>query len=508
MVPSGNTRKSVELPQIPKRSCNILSYGAQGDGTFLNTQAIQAAIDDAHRRGGGTVVIPKGTFLSGSLVLKSGVELHLEEGAILLGSTNRFDYVGLNRWLALILADGQTDIAITGQGTIDGQGRELALNIDALYHAGKMPDMNYNHRRHRPNEPERPQIIEFVNCQRIKISGVIVKNAACWVQTYSLCDHLTIDNIWVDSDAFWNNDGIDVDNCTNVRISNCDVNVADDGICLKSEHADAFCDNVSIVNCRIRSSASAVKFGTASHGGFRNVTVHNISVYDTYRSAIALEAVDGGTLKNIEVSDIYAHNTGNTIFIRLGHRNVDGAVGAARNIRITRVRADVPFGRPDTAYDLRGPGLPFLYNPIPASITGIPGYAVENVTLEDIEITYPGRANKGMAYIPLSRLSAVPENEREYPEFTMFEELPAWGLYVRHVRGLSLKNICLRLKNDDFRPAYVFDDVQALDMDDINVPIFLKEPQVVLQDVRHANVNIGDKNIVQTLKRCSNIQRL
>jgi hypothetical protein len=90
----------------------------------------------------------------------------------------------------------------------------------------------------------------------------------------------------------------------------------------------------------------------------------------------------------------------------------------------------------------------------------------------------------------------------------MFEELPAWGLYVRHVTGLSLKNICLRLKNDDFRPAYVFDDVQHLDMDDINLPRSLQEPQVVLQDVRHANVNIGDKNIVQTLKKCSDIQGL
>ncbi len=492
--------RNVELPRIPEYACSILSYGAHGNGTFLNTQAIQAAIDDAHHRHGGTVVIPKGTFLSGSLVLKSGVELHVEAGATLLGSTNRVDYIGLHRWLALILADGQTDIAITGQGIIDGQGRELALNIDALYHDGTMPEMNYNHRRHRPNEPERPQILEFVNCQRIKISGVTIKNAACWVQTYSLCDHLTIEKLWVESNAFWNNDGIDIDDCTNVRISGCDVNVADDGICLKSEHADACCDNIVIEHCRVRSSASAVKFGTASYGGFRNVTVRNISVYDTYRSAIALEAVDGGTLENIDVSDIYARNTGNAIFIRLGHRNVDGAVGAARNICIRRVRADVPFDRPDIAYDLRGPGLSFFHNPIPASITGIPGYCVENVTLEDIEITYPGRANTGMAYIPVSRLSAVPENEAEYPEFTMFEELPAWGLYVRHARGLTLNNICLRLKDGDFRPAYVFDDVRELQLTDIHLPIAVKEPQVVLQNVQHARVGIRDQRLVHTLE--------
>jgi polygalacturonase len=368
-----------------------------------------------------------------------------------------------------------------------------------------MPDMNYNHRRHRPNETERPQIIEFVNCQRIRISGVTIKNAANWVQTYSLCDHLTIDRIWVESDAFWNNDGIDVDDCTNVRISNCDVNAADDGICLKSEHSDACCDNIVIENCRVRSSASAVKFGTASHGGFRNITVRNISVYDTYRSAVALEAVDGGTLENVDVSDIYVRNTGNVIFIRLGHRNVGGAVGAARNIRILRVRAEVPFSRPDTAYDLRGPGLSFFHNPIPASITGIPGYCVEDVTLEDIEITSPGRANKGMAYIPLSRLSAVPENEAGYPEFTMFEELPAWGLYIRHARGMMMKNIFLRLKNDDFRPAYVLDDVQYLDMDDINFAPSLTAPQVVLQDVRHAAVNVQKRKLLQILEGCSEL---
>jgi hypothetical protein len=262
---------------------------------------------------------------------------------------------------------------------------------------------------------------------------------------------------------------------------------------------------VLIENCRVRSSASAVKFGTASFGGFRNVTVRNISVYDTYRSAIALEAVDGGTLENIEVSGIYAYNTGNAIFIRLGHRNVDGAVGAARNIRIRHIRVDVPSGRPDGAYDLRGPALPTLYNPIPASITGIPEHTVENVTLEDIEITYPGRANKGMAYIPLSRLSAVPEKDGEYPEFTMFGELPAWGLYVRHVKGMNLKNICLRLKDADFRPAYVFDDVRELDMNDINLPRSLQEPLVVLQDVRQAALQIRQKSMVQVLEKCSEI---
>jgi hypothetical protein len=286
-----------------------------------------------------------------------------------------------------------------------------------------------------------------------------------------------------------------------VRITNCDVDAADDGICLKSEFTDTCNENIYIADCRIRSSASAIKFGTASHGGFRNVKIRNISVYDTYRSAIALESVDGGTLENIDIADIFARNTGNAIFIRLGHRNVDGAVGTAKNISIKNVKAHVPFERPDLAYQMRGPALPFFHNPFPASITGIPGYPVENVALENIEISYPGRANKGMACIPLFRLAAVPENEAGYPEFSMFEELPAWGFYVRHVAGLAMNNIYLRLADKDFRPAFVFDDVTNLRLDDINLPRQLVEAPFVLKDVTNARLNIGDESLVKPIEK-------
>ena len=483
---------------------NILDYGARGDGTFLNTKAIQKAIDDAHQQNGGKVLVPAGTFLTGSIILKSGVELHLEEEAVLLGSTNFFDYQGLNRWLALILADGQRDIAISGKGTIDGQGQELALNTDSLIHIGKVEDPHYNHRRRRPNEAKRPQIIEIVNCKNVKVSGVTILDAACWVQTYHLCENLRIDSITVKSNAYWNNDGIDIDNCKNVQVTNCDVDSADDGICLKSETKGASCDSVYIANCRVRSSASAIKFGTASHGGFRNVTIRNITVYDTYRSAIALESVDGGTLENIEVSDIEAKNTGNAIFIRLGHRNVDGKVGVARNIKIKNVKVEVPFEQPDLYYPMRGPALPFFHNPIPSSVTGIPGHRVENVVLENIEIIYPGRANKGYAYIPLSRLSSVPEAEKEYPEFSMFQELPSWGFYARHVDGLEFKNIRLRTKEADFRPAFVFDDVKNLRLEGVDL-LPSRKAQVILNDVSTANIKLENKKLVRTLENCTEI---
>ena len=123
-----------------------------------------------------------------------------------------------------------------------------------------------------------------------------MRNAAAWVQTYDQCKNLHVDSITIDSRAFWNNDGIDIQDSHNVRITNCMINSSDDGICLKSQSADHYCDSIYIANCTVRSSASAIKFGTVSHGGFKNVTIENIKIYDTFRSAVAIECVDGGIL--------------------------------------------------------------------------------------------------------------------------------------------------------------------------------------------------------------------
>ncbi|OFX36099.1 MAG: glycoside hydrolase [Bacteroidetes bacterium GWF2_42_66] len=488
-----------------KPELNILAFGANGDGKTLNTTAIQSAIDNLASKGGGRLIIPEGRFLSGSIILKSGIELHLQQGAVLLGSTNPYHYKGINRWKALILADGQTRISISGKGTIDGQGRRLALNADSLYYIGEMDAKYYNLRRKRPNEYFRPQNIEMVNCKNIHISGVTIQNAACWVQTYDLCENLVLDSIRVISDAYWNNDGIDISDCRNVRVTNSFVNSADDGICLKSHATGHWNDSIYIANCTVRSSASAVKFGTASTGGFKNVKIENINVYDTFRSAIALESVDGGILENIDINNIVATNTGNAIFIRLGHRNTDERYSQLRNVTIRNVKVEIPFDRPDSKYEMRGPDLPFFHNPFPCSITGIPGHPIENVTLENIEISFPGRGNDGMAIIPLSRLKDVPEVEAEYPEFSMFGELPAWGFYVRHVEGLTMKNISIQARDKDYRPAFVFDDVKALKMEKIK----MEEPdsglQMILNKTREANLKVS-KQLVKVLDNCSGVQ--
>ena len=493
-----------------KKIYNIVDYGAIADGKTLNTKAIQAAIDAANSSKGGKVIFPKGKFLTGSIEMKSGVNIYLEEGAVLLGSTNPNDYKAMetegrpvspknddNSQLALVLAYNANNISLSGKGLIDGQGRALALDIDSLYHLGILKDPNYSKGNMRSSETVRPKLFRFSECQNVKIFDLTIRNGACWGLSFELCSNLTITHIALTNRAYWNNDGMDITDCHNVRITNCDVNSADDGICLKSYYPGHFNDSVYIADCTIRSSASAIKFGTASYGGFKNVIIKNIKIFDTFRSAIALESVDGGVIENINIQNINALNTGNAIFIRLGHRNGE-TPGVVKNILIKNVKVQVPFGRPDINYDMRGPEVDFFHNPFPSSIVGMPGHDVENVILENIEIDYPGRASKGMAYVPLSRLDQVPEQEKNYPEFSMFGELPAWGFYVRHASGLTFKNIKLTLANHDFRPAFIFDDVDSLKMEQIKLPDQGKK-EIVLYKTENEHLDNNARRFIKRL---------
>lgn len=487
---------------------NALQYGAVGDGKTLNTDCLQRAINELHAQGGGRLIFPAGRYLTGSLRLKSGVTLYLERDAVLLGSTSPYDYPHFKPESdlkvnddhfnqALIYADGAERIGIMGYGKIDGQGRELALTIDSLHHTGELVDPHYNTYRKRPNT--RPKLFYMRRCRQVEIKNIEACSSAAWGLSFELCSQLTLDSLRVENRAYWNNDGIDISDCKDVRISNCSINSADDGICLKSHNRDAWNDRVSISNCHIISSASAIKFGTESMGGFKNVTIDSIWIKDTFRSAIAIESVDGAEIENVQVSNIHALNTGNAIFIRLGHRSGDKP-GYLRNVTVKNLYVEVPFGRPDINYDLRGPAVTFFHNPFPCSISGIPGHDIENVTLENIEIVCPGRASKGMAYMPLSRLEDVPENVKGYPEFTMFEELPSWGFYVRHVKGIQMKNIRLHLEADDFRPAFVFDRVSGLSLTDFVFPETKKRAQVVLRKSRLQETDANVKEQLYTVE--------
>ncbi|WP_420399227.1 glycoside hydrolase family 28 protein [Flagellimonas sp.] len=500
-VPNSEHVESIAyIKKTNDQEFDVTKSGAVGDGNTLNTDALQALIEKAAQKGGGTLVFPEGSYLTGSLEMKSNVSLYLMEGATLLGSTNPYHYTEIvmegrpqspkkddNSQMALLVAYKANNFKIYGQGKIDGQGRELALSIDSLHHTGERIDPKYNYRRMRPNETARPKLFRFSSCKNVDILDLSLYNGSCWGLSFELCENLKLDNLKVVNRAYWNNDGMDITDCKNVEVTNCDVDSADDGICLKSYYPDHYNDNIYIANCTVRSSASALKFGTASHGGFKNVNIENIEVFDTFRSAIAIESVDGGVIENIKVSNIVAKNTGNAIFVRLGHRSGENP-GIVKNVHIKDIKVEVPFGRPDIDYDLRGPEVDFFHNPFPSSITGIPGHKVEDVTIENVEINYPGRASKGMAYVPIGRLDQVPEQIKKYPEFSMFGELPAWGFYVRHASGITFKNVLLTLDDKDYRPAYIFDDVDSLNLGNVSIPsathkqIVLKNTQLVKQD--------------------------
>lgn len=452
---------------------NVLDHGAVSDGTTLTTSAFQVAIDQAHDSGGGTVTVPAGQYLCGAIVMKSGVELHLEEGATILGSTNPDDYFVINRWKGLIMADHASNISITGSGTIDGQGAALALRIDSLFYAGEIDSSDYEFRERRPKAPLRPQVIEFVDCQDIVISGITIRNGASWVQTYYNCRNLLMRGIRVESTSYWNNDGVDLVNCQNVLVSDSYFNTSDDAICLKTytykQDGTEYCDSILITDCVIRSSASAVKIGTASYGDFTNITIRNIKVYDTFRSAIALESVNGGSIKHVLVENIQATNTGNALFVRLGKRSKKWDPGVITDVTIRNMQVEVPLIQPDQNYELRGPALPFFHNIFPSSIVGIPGHSIEDLTLENIQILYPGKGNPAYANMPLWRAEQVPEEIAAYPEFSMFGELPAWGLYLRHVKGLTLRNIQLSIEHPDYRTAIVGEDVEQLQVSGLDI---------------------------------------
>ncbi len=486
-----------------QKDYNIISYGAKSDGITNNVYAIQKAIDDASSSGGGRVIVPRGRFLSGVIHLKSNVTLYVHDEGVLLASFNRDDYGPSQNASAFIVANNAKNISIQGKGMIDGQCDLLIHDIYQKLIAGELHDNEWKvfnpwHQR-RPGESNRPKLIDLENCTGVIIKNIHLQNATDWVEDYKNCENVIIDSIDVFSNTYWNNDGIDITDCKNVKITNCNINCADDGICLKSEDRDRRCENIYVADCRVRSSASAVKFGTASKGGFKNIVIKNIDVYNTFRSAIAIETVDGGALENVYVNHIRAVNTGNAIFIRLGHRNKDSVYSTLRKVYISDIKADVPKGKPDKGYPMEGPELkypsdfqfdtivhyksaspwnnsgvdssavPYPHNIFPSSITGIPGHPVEDVTLDNIEITYEGGGSKKINYFPLDSFNVITEAIHDYPEFSMFGEIPVWGLYVRHVKNLTLKNIKLINKKEDYRTSVLINDVQKISLEDFIV---------------------------------------
>ena len=451
--------------QLMAKDYNASMFGVRSNGTTLNTNSIQKGIDYISENGGGRLVFYVGRYLTGTIYLKSNVTIQLEEGAILAGSVNPFDYEMNYNWTALIFALDQENIGITGKGVIDGQGFEVAYNLVDMIHKGIVNDpLKYD----RPRETIRPQNIYFRRCRNIVIRDIMLKDPGSWNQQYDQCRNLVIDNITVDSKSYWNNDGVDIVDCDSVIVSNSYFDAADDGICLKSHSADFICQNVYIYNNTVRTSANGIKFGTVGRGGFRDIRIVNNLVFDTYRSALTFAAVDGGIVENIVVDSLRSINTGNVIFLRIGERS-GNKKGRMNNVRISNVYAEVPATKPDAGYNYEGPVEDLPRNISPSSIVGMPDAMIEKITLKNIEIHYPGGGNPNYARVGLDELDKVPELAANYPEFSMFRELPAWGFYIRHAMNITFENVRLICDKEDYRTAVVLDDVHGASFNELKV---------------------------------------
>ena len=467
------------------REFDIRQYGAVGNGTTLDTAAIQQAIDAAAADGGGTVVVSQGTFLSGSIILKSHVTLRVDQGATLLGSPRRANYRRLN-FHGLILADKQEEIGICGKGIIDGNGKQLVADTMRLLAEGKVRDSEPENHPY-ASVGERPVIINFRNCRKITVRDITLRESACWVQDYVECTDLLIENITVRTLAAITNDGIDIDGCSKVVVRGCDIDAEDDGICLKS--SGQVCEDVLVENCRIRSTCNALKFGTASVKGFKNITCRNLEIYDTYLSGIALEIVDGGLMENVNISKVKITDTNNPLFIRLGQRNSKSTAGVIKGVNLSDITAEIP-NRPRRAMNK----FPEFWRHqcttlITASITGLPGHPVQDVTLRNITLVYGGiGSTPKLHHLRLDNLAAVPECVENYPESKMFGVLPAWGLYCRHAEGITFDNVTLRVSGKDYRPAIIGDDVRNLTLDGVRVLSAGSHPVIVLKDVLGATI--------------------
>ena len=430
---------------------NILDYGAKSDTTQLSTSALQQAIDDCSKAGGGRVVVPAGQYKIGTVVLKSHVHLYLEQGATLYGSTNLDDYLPMKSdfvslrthttTIQLIYADKVSHVVISGQGTIDGRGRafkKLSWNDEGI---------------------TRPHLLRFIQSEDITVKDITLRNSGCWMQHYLACDRLNIDGIKVFNRNNYNNDALDIDGCHDVIVRGVMADSDDDGITLKST-SPRLCENVRISDCLVSSHCNAVKLGTETNGGFRNINISGIVVKPSSdqrekffgqwigSSAISLEIVDGGVLENVNISDFTVEGTESPIFIRLGNRG-RGYLSSGANME-----SIVPIdhvGRIDGVHldniQIRHAGS------MGCSITGLPDYPVRNVSISNVSIHHQG----GISADEMDKIfeSVKDEKEKDYPEATMWGNLPAKGFFVRHARNVRFSNIEVTTEQPDARPDFV-----------------------------------------------------
>lgn len=418
---------------------NVRDLGAAADGTTYDTRIVQQAIDSATASGGGTIYFPPGKYILKTIILKDKIRLLLDNGAIILGSTELDEFkpeygsfkdsAGRKFGSALLFAKDAKDIAVEGNGTIDGQGY-------LKYYPGG-------------ENKTRPSIIRFIGCKKVRIAGVKLVNSAAWVQHYVRCEDLTIKDVTVNSYSNKNNDGLDIESCTRVYVSGCNINSEDDSIVLKAFGPQP-CKDVVISDCIISGLKSAIKTGTESLGGFENITISNCTIYGT--RGINILSVDGGGVNNITVSNISMRDTYGVIVLRLGDRmrpystpenERPGGPGTFCNIMISNVQAVGVTESNDF-------------------ISGISGHNIENVTLDNIRIEYAGGGKSEDSE------RKIPEKSSSYPKAKMFGSLPSYGLYIRHVQNVSLENLSLSYLRPDKRSVIKIEQAEKILLDGIS----------------------------------------
>lgn len=479
---------------------NVKDFGAKGDSAQIDTKAIEAAINAASAAGGGTVYFPAGRYLSYTIHLKNNICLYIDQGAVLLGAApsgearydapepnqhDAYQDFGHSHWRnSLIYGEGLHDISIMGPGLIWGKG---------MVRSTKVPEGGGN------------KSIALKWCHNVIIRDVSILHGGHFAILATGVDNLTIDNLKIDT----NRDGMDIDCCRNVRISNCSVNSPyDDGICLKSSYALGVAratENVTISNCQVSgydegsfldgtfkrnekkyadgTTTGRIKIGTESNGGFKNVTITNC-VFD-YSRGLALETVDGGLLEDVTISNITMRDIVNApIFVRLGARmrGPEGTpAGACRRIILSNI---------------------VVYNADPRHgtiISGIPGHDIEDLQLSNIHIYYKGGGTAEQS------LRVVPELEKDYPEPYRFGVMPASGFFIRHASNLKMDNIDINFMQADQRVAFILEDVKDATFYRIKIP---KQRGAAGFDIRNSsNINvqlspgIKDTQINNTLKK-------
>jgi polygalacturonase len=474
----------------------VKNYGAKADGITLDTDAINLAIEAAAKAGGGTVNFSAGTYLSYSIHLKSNITLYLEQGATILAAgpnngigydapelevkNNYQDFGHSNRHNSLIWGEGLENVSILGPGTIYGKG---------LTRGGSNRASIGN------------KAIALKLCRNVILKDFTILYGGHFGILATGVDNLTIDNLKIDT----NRDGMDIDACKNVRISNCTVNSPwDDAICLKSSYALGYAratENVTITNCQVsgydrgtlingkfqrkeahlvpdkEGPTGRIKFGTESNGGFKNITISNC-VFEFCRG-LALETVDGGLLEDISITNITMRDIINSpIFLRLGGRmrGPEGVeVGKLRRINISNVmvyNADSHFS---------------------TLISGIPGHDIEDVRLSNISIWYKpiDSAENKIQVI-------VPEYEKAYPEPEKFGVIPSYGFFIRHVKNIEMNNVDIRFLGKEIRPAIMLIDVKGILLNNVKAKKSENAAIMVLKDVSDFESMGG--NILKNLK--------